>query len=42
MEEFMEVIIVVEFYLIYCNFFMYLSLKGIIKLVDMRDLVLCD
>lgn len=37
MEELIEVIIVVEFYLYECNFFVYSSSKGIIRFCDMRE-----
>lgn len=42
MEELIEVIIVVEFYLNSCNIFVYSSSKGIIWLCDMRVFVFCD
>lgn len=42
MEELIEVIIVVEFYLYECNLFVYSSSKGIIRFCDMREQVLCD
>ena len=42
MEELTEVITAAEFHLQSCNWFMYASSKGTIKLADMRESALCD
>ncbi|KKA30526.1 hypothetical protein TD95_003370 [Thielaviopsis punctulata] len=42
MEELTEVITAAEFHPISCNWFMYASSKGTIKLADMRERALCD
>ncbi|KAI1327562.1 UAA transporter family-domain-containing protein [Xylariaceae sp. FL0255] len=42
MEELTEVITAAEFHPIGCNYFMYASSKGTIKLADMRESALCD
>ncbi|KAI1650557.1 UAA transporter family-domain-containing protein [Daldinia loculata] len=42
MEELTEVITAAEFHPISCNWFMYASSKGTIKLADMRESALCD
>jgi len=42
MEELTEVITAAEFHPISCNWFMYASSKGTIKLADMRQSALCD
>lgn len=42
MEELTEVITAAEFHPISCNYFMYASSKGTIKLADMRESALCD
>lgn len=42
MEELAEVITAAEFHPISCNWFMYSSSKGTIKLADMRQRALCD
>ena len=42
MEELTEVITAAEFHPISCNWFMYASSKGTIKLADMRQKALCD
>ncbi|KAL5606163.1 hypothetical protein BROUX41_006070 [Berkeleyomyces rouxiae] len=42
MEELTEVITAAEFHPISCNWFMYASSKGTIKLSDMRERALCD
>jgi serine/threonine-protein phosphatase 2A regulatory subunit B len=42
MEELTEVITAAEFHPISCNWFMYASSKGTIKLADMRENALCD
>ena len=42
MEELTEVITAAEFHPLHCNYFMYSSSKGTIKLADMRDSALCD
>lgn len=42
MEELTEVITASEFHPISCNWFMYASSKGTIKLADMRQRALCD
>lgn len=42
MEELTEVITAAEFHPISCNWFMYASSKGTIKLADMRQRALCD
>jgi len=42
MEELTEVITAAEFHPIHCNYFMYSSSKGTIKLSDMRAAALCD
>ncbi|RPB09859.1 protein phosphatase 2A regulatory subunit PR55 [Morchella conica CCBAS932] len=42
MEELTEVITAAEFHPQYCNWFMYASSKGTIKLADMRESALCD
>lgn len=42
MEELTEVITAAEFHPQSCNWFMYASSKGTIKLADMRDSALCD
>lgn len=42
MEELTEVITLAEFHPQHCNLFMYASLKGTIKLSDMRLNLLCD
>ncbi|KAI0966987.1 protein phosphatase PP2A regulatory subunit B [Xylaria arbuscula] len=42
MEELTEVITAAEFHPVSCNWFMYASSKGTIKLADMRERALCD
>ncbi|KAI5298560.1 hypothetical protein KEM56_003951 [Ascosphaera pollenicola] len=42
MEELTEVVTAAEFHPISCNWFMYASSKGTIKLADMRQRALCD
>jgi serine/threonine-protein phosphatase 2A regulatory subunit B len=42
MEELTEVITSAEFHPLSCNWFMYASSKGTIKLADMRESALCD
>lgn len=42
MEELTEVITAAEFHPLSCNWFMYASSKGTIKLADMRQRALCD
>jgi serine/threonine-protein phosphatase 2A regulatory subunit B len=42
MEELTEVITAAEFHPISCNWFVYASSKGTIKLADMRESALCD
>jgi WD40 repeat protein len=42
MEELTEVITAAEFHPQSCNWFMYASSKGTIKLADMRESALCD
>lgn len=42
MEELTEVITAAEFHPVSCNWFMYASSKGTIKLADMRQRALCD
>ena len=42
MEELTEVITAAEFHPLSCNWFMYASSKGTIKLADMRQSALCD
>lgn len=42
MEELTEVITAAEFHPSHCNYFMYSSSKGTIKLADMRSSALCD
>ncbi|KAG9001467.1 protein phosphatase 2A regulatory subunit cdc55 [Tulasnella sp. JGI-2019a] len=42
MEELTEVITAAEFHPLHCNWFMYSSSKGTIKLADMREQALCD
>lgn len=42
MEELTEVITAAEFHPTSCNWFMYASSKGTIKLADMRESALCD
>lgn len=42
MEELTEVITAAEFHPLSCNWFMYASSKGTIKLADMRESALCD
>ncbi|KAI1336405.1 UAA-domain-containing protein [Xylariaceae sp. FL0016] len=42
MEELTEVITAAEFHPMSCNWFMYASSKGTIKLADMRESALCD
>lgn len=42
MEELTEVITAAEFHPTSCNWFMYASSKGTIKLADMRQRALCD
>lgn len=42
MEELTEVITAAEFHPVSCNWFMYASSKGTIKLADMREAALCD
>lgn len=42
MEELTEVVTAAEFHPISCNWFMYASSKGTIKLADMRESALCD
>jgi len=42
MEELTEVITAAEFHPTACNWFMYSSSKGTIKLADMRESALCD
>lgn len=42
MEELTEVITAAEFHPHSCNWFMYASSKGTIKLADMRESALCD
>lgn len=42
MEELTEVITAAEFHPLSCNWFMYASSKGTIKLADMRERALCD
>ncbi|KAJ2889362.1 protein phosphatase 2A regulatory subunit cdc55 [Coemansia aciculifera] len=42
MEDLTEVITAAEFHPSSCNYFMYSSSKGTIKLCDMRDSALCD
>ncbi|KAK9448649.1 WD40-repeat-containing domain protein [Limtongia smithiae] len=42
MEELTEVITAAEFHPISCNYLMYSSSKGFIKLADMREHALCD
>ena len=42
MEELTEVITAAEFHPTACNWFMYASSKGTIKLADMRQRALCD
>ena len=42
MEELTEVITAAEFHPVSCNWFMYASSKGTIKLADMRTKALCD
>ncbi|CAZ85610.1 unnamed protein product [Tuber melanosporum] len=42
MEELTEVVTAAEFHPQYCNWFMYASSKGTIKLADMRESALCD
>jgi serine/threonine-protein phosphatase 2A regulatory subunit B len=42
MEELTEVITAAEFHPVSCNWFMYASSKGTIKLADMRESALCD
>lgn len=42
MEELTEVITAAEFHPMSCNWFMYASSKGTIKLADMRQSALCD
>jgi serine/threonine-protein phosphatase 2A regulatory subunit B len=42
MEELTEVITAAEFHPHHCNYFMYSSSKGTIKLADMRMNALCD
>lgn len=42
MEELTEVITAAEFHPQMCNWFMYASSKGTIKLADMRESALCD
>lgn len=42
MEELTEVITAAEFHPMSCNWFMYASSKGTIKLADMREAALCD
>ena len=42
MEELTEVITAAEFHPKSCNWFMYASSKGTIKLADMRESALCD
>lgn len=42
MEELTEVITAAEFHPTQCNWFVYSSSKGSIRLCDMRDRALCD
>lgn len=42
MEELTEVITAAEFHPHQCNWFVYSSSKGSIRLCDMRDRALCD
>eukprot|EP01095_Lingulamoeba_sp_RSL-Kostka_P006222 TRINITY_DN1947_c0_g1_i1.p1 TRINITY_DN1947_c0_g1~~TRINITY_DN1947_c0_g1_i1.p1 ORF type:complete len:426 (+),score=128.83 TRINITY_DN1947_c0_g1_i1:218-1495(+) len=42
MEELTEVITSAEFHPVHCNYFMYSSSKGTIKLGDLRNSALCD
>jgi serine/threonine-protein phosphatase 2A regulatory subunit B len=42
MEELTEVITAAEFHPLSCNWFMYASSKGTVKLADMRERALCD
>ncbi|KAK9478176.1 WD40-repeat-containing domain protein [Lipomyces japonicus] len=42
MEELTEVITAAEFHPLSCNYFVYSSSKGTIKLADMRESALCD
>ncbi|KAK9473508.1 WD40-repeat-containing domain protein [Dipodascopsis tothii] len=42
MEELTEVITAAEFHPLSCNYFIYSSSKGTIKLADMRESALCD
>lgn len=42
MEELTEVITAAEFHPTHCNWFVYSSSKGSIRLCDMRDRALCD
>lgn len=42
MEELTEVITAAEFHPNHCNYFVYSSSKGIIRLCDMRAAALCD
>jgi serine/threonine-protein phosphatase 2A regulatory subunit B len=42
MEELTEVITAAEFHPLSCNWFVYASSKGTIKLADMRESALCD
>lgn len=42
MEDLTEVITVAEFHPSHCNYFVYSSSKGIIRLCDMRATALCD
>lgn len=42
LEELTEVITAAEFHPIFCNWFMYASSNGRIKLADMRERALCD
>ena len=42
MEELTEVITAAEFHPVHCNYFVYSSSKGILRLCDMRTAALCD
>lgn len=42
MEELTEVITAAEFHPHFCNYFVYSSSKGTIRLCDMREKALCD
>ena len=42
MEELTEVITAAEFHPHHCNYFVYSSSKGILRLCDMRAAALCD